>query len=421
MFFNLKRISSSLLLRSFYLISIPIVLIQIIGIIVFFELHWDLVLKKMSNNIINNVELFVNEYDHYTEVPYGMLQTLELVLIKDDKARIYKDSKNYFVNKRMKQALERITYGSEFKTYDKDYFIIKINKNGNIFNFLVRKDELETKTIMGFFLWVLFCSIILSTISYLFIKNQIKPLSRLGIITRSFGRGIDMPDIRPTGSTEIRGLIRDFNNMKKNINETINAQKNMLAGISHDLRTPLTRINLMTDNIENKEIQLAINNNVNEMNIMIEHYIDFIKNEKEEFAEKIKSNIFINDIIRRYKNIVLDKNDVKEIKIKKIQITRAIQNVIENSQKFAKNTFISSYFKESKWIISIEDDGPGIDLSPEEIVKPFVKGKNNLNQGSGLGLSILKKIIDLNNGEIKFSKSIHNGLKVHIELNNVLE
>ena len=79
MFFNLKRISSSLLLRSFYLISIPIVLIQIIGIIVFFELHWDLVLKKMSNNIINNVELFINEYDHYTEVPYGMLQTLELV------------------------------------------------------------------------------------------------------------------------------------------------------------------------------------------------------------------------------------------------------------------------------------------------------------------------------------------------------
>ena len=421
MFFNLKKISSSLLLRSFYLISIPIVLIQIIGIIVFFELHWDLVLKKMSNNIINNIELFINEYDHYTEVPYGMLQTLELVLIKDDEAKIYKDSKNYFVNKRMKQALESITYGSEFKTYDKDYFIIKINKNGNIFNFLVRKDELETKTIMGFFLWVLFCSIILSIISYLFIKNQIKPLSRLGIITRSFGRGIDMPDIRPTGSTEIRGLIRDFNNMKKNINETINAQKNMLAGISHDLRTPLTRINLMTDNIENKEIQLAINNNVNEMNIMIEHYIDFIKNEKEEFAEKIKSNIFINDILRRYKNITLDKNDVKEIKIKKIQITRAIQNVIENSQKFAKNTFVSSYFNESKWIISIEDDGPGIDLSPEEIVKPFVKGKNNLNQGSGLGLSILKKIIDLNNGKIKFNKSVHNGLKVHIELNNVLE
>ena len=421
MFFNLKRISSSLLLRSFYLISIPIVLIQIIGIIVFFELHWDLVLKKMSNNIINNVELFINEYDHYTEVPYGMLQTLELVLIKNDEAKIYKDSKNYFVNKRMKQALKRITYDSNFKTYDEDYFIIIINKNGNIFNFLVRKDELETKTIMGFFLWVLFCSIILSIISYLFIKNQIKPLSRLGIITRSFGRGIDMPDIRPTGSTEIKGLIRDFNNMKKNINETINAQKNMLAGISHDLRTPLTRINLMSDNIENKEIQLAINDNINEMNVMIEHYIDFIKNEKEELAEIIKSNIFINDILKQYKNITLNKNEVKEIKIKKIQITRALQNVIENSQKFAKNTFVSSYFSDSKWNISIEDDGPGIDLNPEEIVKPFVKGKNNLNQGSGLGLSILKKIIDLNNGKIKFDRSVHKGLKVHIELNNVLE
>ena len=97
---------------------------------------------------------------------------------------------------------------------------------------------------------------------------------------------------------------------------------------------------------------------------MIEHYIDFIKNEKEELAEKIKSNIFINDILKQYKNITLNKNEVKEIKIKKIQITRALQNVIENSEKFAKNTFVSSYFSDSKWIITIEDDGPGIDLSP---------------------------------------------------------
>ena len=419
--YKFKKISSSLLLRSFYLISIPIVLIQIIGIIIFFELHWDLVLKKLSNNIVNNIELFINEYNHYEEVPYNSLQTLELVLIKNDDLKIYKNSNNYFLNKRMNQALNQIKFNSEFKIYDEKYFIIKINKNDHIFNFLIKKDELETETITGFFLWILFCSIILSLISYFFIKNQIRPLKRLGIITRSFGRGIETPDIRPTGSTEIRGLIRDFNYMKNNINQTINSQKNMLAGISHDLRTPLTRINLMIDNLNDEQMKLDIHSNINEMNLMIEHYIDFIKNEKEEVIQKIQSDIFINEIIQKYENISIDKNEQKSISIKKNQIYRSIQNIIENSQKFANKIFINSYFEENYWIIKIEDDGPGTDLSPDDLVKPFIKGKNNLNQGSGLGLSIVKKIVDINNGDIKFNKSSHGGLMVSLKFQVLLK
>jgi two-component system osmolarity sensor histidine kinase EnvZ len=418
---KLRKISSSLLLRSFYLISIPIVLIQIIGIVIFFELHWDLVLKKLSNNIVNNIELFINEYNHYEEVPYNSLQTLELVLIKNNDLKIYKNSNNYFLKKRMTQALSRIKYSTEFKIYNEKYFIIKIDKNGHIFNFLIKKDELETKTITGFFLWILLCSIILSLISYFFIKNQIRPLKRLGIITRSFGRGIETPDIRPTGSTEIRGLIKDFNYMKNNINQTINSQKNMLAGISHDLRTPLTRINLMIDNLSDKQIKLDIQSNINEMNLMIEHYIDFIKNEKDETTIEVQSNIFIKEIIQKYKNISISKNEQKNINIKKNQIYRSIQNVIENSQKFANKVFINSYFEKNYWVIKIEDDGPGTDLNPEDLVKPFFKGKNQLNQGSGLGLSIAKKIVDINNGDIQFNKSSHGGLMVILKFQILLK
>ena len=309
MSYKLRKMSSSLLVRSFYLISIPIVLIQIIGIVIFFELHWDLVLKKLSNNIVNNIELFINEYNHFEEVPYNSLQTLELVLIKNNDLKIYKNSNNYFLKKRMTQALSQIKYSTEFKIYNEKYFIIKIDKNGHIFNFLIKKDELETKTITGFFLWILLCSIILSLISYFFIKNQIRPLKRLGIITRSFGRGIETPDIRPTGSTEIRGLIRDFNYMKNNINQTINSQKNMLAGISHDLRTPLTRINLMIDNLSDEQMKLDIHSNINEMNLMIEHYLDFIKSEKDETTIEVQSDIFIKEIIQKFKNNELKDED----------------------------------------------------------------------------------------------------------------
>lgn len=418
---KLRKISSSLLLRSFYLISIPIVLIQIIGIVIFFELHWDLVLKKLSNNIVNNIELFINEYNHFEEVPYNSLQTLELVLIKNNDLKIYKNSNNYFLKKRMTQALSQIKYSTEFKIYNENYFIIKIDKNGHIFNFLIKKDELETKTITGFFLWILLCSIILSLISYFFIKNQIRPLKRLGIITRSFGRGIETPDIRPTGSTEIRGLIRDFNYMKNNINQTINSQKNMLAGISHDLRTPLTRINLMIDNLSDEQMKLDIHSNINEMNLMIEHYLDFIKSEKDETTIEVQSDIFIKEIIQKYKNISINKNEQKNISIKKNQIYRSIQNVIDNSLKFANKVFINSYFEKNYWVIKIEDDGPGTDLSSEDLVKPFFKGKSQLNQGSGLGLSIAKKIVDINNGDIQFNKSSHGGLMVILKFQILLK
>ena len=418
---KLRKISSSLLLRSFYLISIPIVLIQIIGIVIFFELHWDLVLKKLSNNIVNNIELFINEYNHFEEVPYNSLQTLELVLIKNNDLKIYKNSNNYFLKKRMTQALSQIKYSTEFKIYNERYFIIKIDKNGHIFNFLIKKDELETKTITGFFLWILLCSIILSLISYFFIKNQIRPLKRLGIITRSFGRGIETPDIRPTGSTEIRGLIRDFNYMKNNINQTINSQKNMLAGISHDLRTPLTRINLMIDNLSDEQMKLDIHSNINEMNLMIEHYLDFIKSEKDETTIEVQSDIFIKEIIQKYKNISINKNEQKNISIKKNQIYRSIQNVIDNSLKFANKVFINSYFEKNYWVIKIEDDGPGTDLSSEDLVKPFFKGKSQLNQGSGLGLSIAKKIVDINNGDIQFNKSSHGGLMVILKFQILLK
>ena len=417
---KVKRLYSSLLLRSFYLISIPIVLIQLIGIIIFFELHWDLVLKKLSSNIINNIEIILKDNQKQEDIPKYILNTFELEILKDKDTKITK-TKNFFLNKRMNQALKNIEYPSDFGIYNNDYFIIIINKKNNNFNILISKDKLETKTITGFFLWVLFCSIILSLISYLFIKNQIRPLQRLGIMTRSFGRGILTPDIRPTGSTEIRGLIRDFNNMKNNIIETINTQKTILTGISHDLRTPLTRISLMNEEINEEKIKEKIRSNIIEMNMMIESYIDFIKNEKNEASIKINSDEFINEQLMKYKNIIIQKNESKIINIKKTQIFRAIQNILENANKFAENIYINSYFMNQKWIISIEDDGPGTELNSEELVKPFIKGKNSLNKGSGLGLSILKKIIDLNNGVVMFEKSKYGGLNVTIKFNNLLK
>jgi len=204
--------------------------------------------------------------------------------------------------------------------------------------------------------------------------------------------------------------------MQNNINSTLDNQRNMLAGISHDLKTPLTRINLMIEELENLELKDSIYKNISEMNLMLNHYLDFIKNEKNENLDDVPTNSLIEDLSNNYPNIKILKNEPSVVLIRKSQISRALINILDNAKKFADNIYINSLFDGSKWIISIEDDGPGTNLSQEQLVKPFTKGSDQLNQGTGLGLSIVQKLIKLNNGELNFEKSSYGGLKVIISL-----
>ena len=410
--FKWNNFSGSLLVRSVYLITIPIVLVQIIGIIIFFELHWDLVLKRSAQSISNEIKILELNKDSNSIDEYA--NTLEIIKTNDLDLSSASEISNWIFKKRISQSLTQIP-GKFIAIQNDKYFIIYNDLTNDIF-YLIPKKRVETKTVGGFFLWTLAISLILSLISYFFIKKQIQPLKRLGIITKSFGRGIETPNLKPSGSSEVRGLISDFNNMQNNINSTLDNQRNMLAGISHDLKTPLTRINLMIEELENLELKDSIYKNISEMNLMLNHYLDFIKNEKNENLDDVPTNSLIEDLSNNYPNIKILKNERSVVLIRKSQISRALINILDNAKKFADNIYINSLFDGSKWIISIEDDGPGTNLSQEQLIKPFTKGADQLNQGTGLGLSIVQKLIKLNNGELNFEKSSYGGLKVIISL-----
>ena len=408
--FKWSNFSGSLLVRSVYLITLPIVLVQVVGIIIFFELHWDLVLKRSAQSIANEIKILELNKD-YEEID-KFANTLQI--IKTDQIQIneVKPISNWIFKKRINQSLSSIP--GQFTASQNDNFYIFSNTLNDDYYYLIPKKRVDTKTVAGFFLWTIAVSIILSLISYFFIKKQIQPLKRLGIITKSFGRGVDTPNLKPTGSSEVRGLISDFNNMQNNINSTFENQRNMLAGISHDLKTPLTRINLMIEELNNEEIKSSISKNISEMNIMLNHYLDFIKNEKNENLDETIADHLIQDITNNYQNISILRNDSKKVLIRKNQVKRALINILDNANKFAENIYLSSTIQNHNWLISVEDDGPGTNLTEEQLVRPFVKGSEQLNQGTGLGLSIVQKLIKLNNGELKFAKSTYGGLKVTI-------
>ncbi len=407
-----SNFSESLLVRSVYLITIPIVLVQIIGIVIFFELHWDLVLKRSAQSISNEIKIL--EMQKETSNVNNYANTLQIIRTEKFNLDETSEVSNWIFKKRMMNSLGQIS--ADFKVLQNESYFIFFNEKNTDYFYLIPKKRVETKTVSGFFLWTIAVSIILSLISYLFIKKQIQPLKRLGIITRSFGRGIETPNLKPTGSSEVRGLIKDFNNMHNNIISTLDNQRNMLAGISHDLKTPLTRINLMIEEINNETLRGSISQNISEMNIMLNHYLDFIKNEKNENLDEINTSNFISNIAQNYQNLEILVNNESKIFIRKNQITRAVMNILDNANKFAKKIFISSNLANNMWKIDIEDNGPGTTLSQEELIRPFVKGSDQLNQGTGLGLSIVQKLIKLNNGELKFQKSSHGGLKVTVIL-----
>ncbi len=410
--FKWKNFSESLLVRSVYLITIPIVLVQIIGIIIFFELHWDLVLKRSAQSISNEIKILEMKKDSPSINNYA--NTLQIIRTDTLDFTKTEEVSNWIFKKRMKNSLNQLS--GNFEVLQNQTHFIFFDKKKLEFFYLVPKKRVETKTVGGFFLWTIAVSIILSLISYLFIKKQIQPLKRLGIITRSFGRGIETPNLKPTGSSEVRGLIKDFNNMHNNINSTLDNQRNMLAGISHDLKTPLTRINLMIEEINSETLKNSISQNISEMNIMLNHYLDFIKNEKNENLDEINTSDFISNLTQNYPKLQILINNSNQIFIRKNQITRAIMNILDNANKFAEKIFISSNILNNIWKIEIEDNGPGTNLSQEQLIRPFVKGSDQLNQGTGLGLSIVQKLIKLNNGELNFQKSSHGGLKVTVIL-----
>ena len=384
--FKWKNFSESLLVRSVYLITIPIVLVQIIGIIIFFELHWDLVLKRSAQSISNEIKILEMKKDSPSINNYA--NTLQIIRADNLDFSKTEEISNWIFKKRMKNSLNQLS--GNFEVLQNQTHFIFFDKKKSEFFYLVPKKRVETKTVGGFFLWTIAVSIILSLISYLFIKKQIQPLKRLGIITRSFGRGIETPNLKPTGSSEVRGLIKDFNNMHNNINSTLDNQRNMLAGISHDLKTPLTRINLMIEEINSETLKNSISQNISEMNIMLNHYLDFIKNEKNENLDEINTSDFISNLTQNYPKLQILINNSNQIFIRKNQITRAIMNILDNADKFAEKVFISSSFFNNKWKIEIEDNGPGTNLSQEQLIRPFVKGSDQLNQGTGLGLSCSK-------------------------------
>ncbi len=425
-----KIIPSTLIGRSIIIIFVPIIIIVLLTSFVFYQTSWSIISKRLTESVAADINVLVKLINNdLTDNAVNIANQdfkMKINIINDKQLLASKFSLNSgILSNRLNQSLSNLKKKFDYDLSNlEEGVLIYVQIDNDILEINVDKDRLYSESAFVFLLWMIFASIILFFMSYFLMSRQLRPLKRLAIIAETFGRGLDAPDIKTAGAYEIRQTANAFNQMRTRIKRFLKQRTEMLAGVSHDLRTPLTRMKLQISLMKDEKAKSELEVDINEMTSMLDSYVSFVKTESPEPIETIIINELIGDIVK-----TVEKNGV-ELTIKEkntiqtsgrhIQLKRAFNNIIDNSKRYAKQIEIILYTNEKDCVIEFNDDGEGIPRDKyEDVFKPFFTldpSRNKLKGESGLGLTITRDIIRSHGGDVKLSKSNLGGLKLKVLL-----
>ncbi len=437
MFYGLSRFIKNLLpkklfYRALLIVAVPVIVIQLIITIVFFDSLWIKTNKGMTQALVNEIQTFIEVYnnDNYdkSEITnlFSVYQNLNIELV-EDKTFEYSFQERWFspIDRSLRRELKSRFGSKEFwfnTTNYRELIDLRIKYQSGYFKFLVPKDRLTSSSARIFGLWITVPAIIMVVISLIFLKNQTRPITALAKAAEKFGKGEDVEEFKPSGASEIRQAGYEFDKMRKRIIRHLNQRSEMLSGISHDLRTPLTRMKLQTAFIKDKDLANKLTEDIDEMGKMLNEYLQFTSSSYLEKDELFNLSELIEEIIKKYNNENITKTIPSRIYFngRRNLIKRCINNLIDNSIKYSNRVNIEFSKKNTNLFIKIEDNGPGIpEQEYDNVFKPFYKidkGRTDSKSSVGLGLSIASDIIQSHGGNIKLEKSSMNGLGVKIFL-----
>ena len=425
-----KIIPSTLIGRSIIIIFVPIIIIVLLTSFVFYQTSWSIISKRLTESVAADINVLVKLINSdLTDNAVNIANQdfkMKINIINDKQILSSKfNLKSGILSNRLNQSLSNLKKKFDYDLSNlEEGVLIYIQIEEDILEINVDKDRLYSESAFVFLLWMIFASIILFFMSYFLMSRQLRPLKRLAIIAETFGRGLDAPDIKTAGAYEIRQTANAFNQMRTRIKRFLKQRTEMLAGVSHDLRTPLTRMKLQISLMKDEKAKSELEVDVNEMTSMLDSYVSFVKTESPEPIETIIINELIGDIVK-----TVEKNSV-ELTIKEkntiqtsgrqIQLKRAFNNIIDNSKRYAKKIEIILYTNEKDCVIEFNDDGEGIPRDKyEDVFKPFFTldpSRNKLKGESGLGLTITRDIIRSHGGDVKLSESNLGGLQLKVLL-----
>jgi len=427
----------SLFGRSLFIVGLPLVFLQIFMGYFFFERHWDdvgrrLVLSvageiallsekiiKANNNALLEQEIFDDSEKYFgaklTLIINSQLSNIELIHPK--KSRLEKA-----LSKSLK---ERIKFPHTFKTSDDlNKVSILVQLPNKILAAEISKKRLYSSTTYIFIAVMILSSFILLGLAIFFLRRQISPLKELSNAADAFGKGDTFVPLKPRGADEVRHVTHAFLDMRERIRLHIEQRTDMLAGVSHDLRTPLTRMKLQIEMLTKEEDKLGLKTDVDQMEQMLEAYLSFIKEKEEEISVNTDISSLVGNIIldakRNGDNIKPKLIETVDAKVRISDLRRAITNLTSNACRESTHVEISLIKKEKNANIIIDDDGPGIKIEDySSVFKAFyrIESSRNLSTGGlGLGLTIARDIARSHGGEIKLKKSPLGGLRAILSI-----
>ncbi len=437
-----KFLPQTLFFRSLLILIIPILLLQVITTYVFFDRHWSKTTSRLAYAVAGEIKLLSNyiedakSQDQIDKAISAVENNLDLLATyKKDETLI---AENYAEPIALSwESMIHATLAKELaETLQKPYSVnvdfqekwveVRIQMKDGVLNVSLPQRRLFSSTTYIFLLWVFAASMVLLVIAILFMRNQIRPIRRLAVAAERLGKGREVRNFKIEGANEVRQAGQAFLDMKTRIQRQVSQRTDMLAGVSHDLRTPLTRLKLQISMLGDSPDIYEMKKDVADMEKMIEGYLNFVRGQGKEKSKYINLASLLKEVITSVKrqgcDASLELNGLNpSTSLRSTAFKRAIMNIAGNATKFADFIWISLVQEDNEHIkIIIEDNGPGIAPEKyEEVFRPFYRIEESRNQntgGIGLGMPIAMDIIHAHGGEIWLEKSEKGGLAVHISL-----
>lgn len=433
----------TLLARSLLILITPLFLVQIITTYMFFDRHWQKMGDKLAFGLAGEIAL-ISEQLERDDSPERVDQIRSIIepsldfgmsYAKGAKLdRVYSDDGDEYQNASREDFIVE-TLASAFNDKllrpfninpDQDDKWVQVSVQLNTGVLIINLPERRIFSSSGFIVlfWMAGSSLILLIVATLFMRNQIRPIRRLAIAAERFGKGRDVPFFKVEGAREVRQAARAFIDMKERLSRQIQQRTAMLAGVSHDLRTPLTRMKLQVEMMGEGPDVADLRNDIADMERMMEAYLQFARGEggeepvRTDLKQLIQSSV--NAVNREGERVYTDVPDDLTLLLRPVAFERCIGNLIGNALKYGKHAWISGQRFGDTIEVCVDDDGPGVPPDQyEDVFKPFYRGEASRNQktgGVGLGLPIVQDIVLSHGGQIWLDKSPKGGLRVVVDL-----
>jgi len=429
-----RYLPKSFLGRSIMIIIMPLILLQVVSTWVFYDRHWNTITRRLADSVAGEIGLVIDAMGKFKQqenvnwltgsaADLGLFFTVKDGEILPNAPQV---TGGGILDTRLANAMrERVRRPFHIDTWSHDRLVqMKVQVPDGVMEIFVPRERLFSSTTYIFVMWMVGTSLLLFAIATMFMRNQVRPIRRLADAVDNFGKGRDVPNFRPEGATEIRRAAAAFERMRGRINNALTQRTEMLAGVSHDLRTPLTRMKLQLEMLGDARGVEDLKEDLREMEVMVEEFLAFARGEGTEEAVESNLDEIVSTVARSAaadgRDVVAKTDGDMKILIRPNAIRRCITNLVVNAVTHATAVEIGASRRGTLVEITVDDDGPGI---PEEeweaVFKPFYRldpSRNPGTGGTGLGLSIARDLARGSGGEVTLEDSPLGGLRATIKL-----